>query len=138
MYGFKPWRRKLGVLALVIACVVMTMWLRTRNLDDRFTLICPKDSLLPSFSVISSAGGAHFYTYQQTGRVFRTEYGSDHPESIRARKRQMDYSRNARNKIVIPYWAILALLTFLSAYLLVSKLRPAETQTAAGLPIEGV
>jgi len=33
---FKPWRRKIGVVTLILACLFMAGWVRSRSVLDRF------------------------------------------------------------------------------------------------------
>ena len=35
---FKPWRRRIGLVALILACVLMVGWLRSLSTQDTFTL----------------------------------------------------------------------------------------------------
>lgn len=35
---FKPWRRKLGVLVLVLACVLMAGWARSQRMIDELSV----------------------------------------------------------------------------------------------------
>lgn len=53
---FKPLRKKLGVIVLVIACVAMLGWLRSRKIDDTLTLFANDRSMIQLISRESTVG----------------------------------------------------------------------------------
>lgn len=99
---FKPWRRKIGVVTLVMACVFAAVWARTTDeesvngvefpfYDDRYNLVSiPEGIVLGKIVLVREAG--------------REEFMFD------------DFFE-------IPHWAIVFPLTITSVLLLLSKPR---------------
>ena len=48
---FRGWKRKLGVVSLVMACVFMAGWVRSSLLTDRFAIITPAQCGFVIFSL---------------------------------------------------------------------------------------
>lgn len=109
MTYFKPLRRKIGILTLVMACVAAAFWIATLNVGFKrqipFSLRLGEGPVLSSFHVVYSANG-----------------------SIRLTKRtQLFIDRSIHfgetEKANLPYSMIVIPLTLLSAWLLFSKTR---------------
>ena len=150
---FKGWRRKVGVLTLVVACVFMGLWVRGHSTFDRVT-IAGRDS----FSVFHFSNqrfgslGVYFSHGRITNRnkLPRTEWISHSygytPEQIQMLVQENDayetsaeakaegfWTRqflgfqiggtNTSSEFAIAYCSIVIPLTLLSAFLLLSKPR---------------
>lgn len=100
---FKPWRRKIGVLTLVIACVLAMRWAASYGHGEQFIFI------ISGFE--SKNGYVHLVRYDRT-------------QSVQAGK-SVYLDTGALN---LPYLSIVIPLTLLSAYLLLSKPRGAMNQ----------
>jgi len=104
---FKPWRRKIGMITLVLACLSAAGWARSISVEDVFSFggrqLRSHSGLIEEF-VDTSIDLTDFFGQIRTTRV------------------RVTYWR-------VPYWSIVVPLTLLSAYLLLSKPRVAK-QTA--------
>ena len=109
---FKPWRRKVGLLTLVMACVFANAWVRKLPFDYRIQIEAFKTDLR-----IVLQRGAHLSSNTVTTigppGITQTVLGGP---------------KDWHNWIVIPipYWAPVVPLILLSAYLLLSKQRPSR------------
>lgn len=92
---FNDWRRKAGCVALVMACVVAGMWLRSQFYYDG---VISWDNEVED-TVYSTNGSLHWSSVTREDLTIRT---------FRS----------------LPYWSIVLPLTLLSAYLLLWKPRP--------------
>jgi hypothetical protein len=117
---FKGWRRKLGVLTLVMACVFMTAWVRSRMLVDVVEL--------PWIAIVSNRGILSVVIRELTGA---SSWRSRSLDLVPERQwdvllwgfglwRRQLYEATA---IGIPYWFMTISLTLLSAWLLLSAPR---------------
>jgi hypothetical protein len=146
---FKPWHRKIGVLTLVMACVFASGWVRSFSTFDRLQWrsdekgIClvtsnrglllwegveesiPFQLTLPSFYL---TGDATTYNFLDNGQHVTWHWGSCGFEFGETTFRITGWSKAFR---IIPYWSIVVPLTLLSAYLLLSKPRPAKKPETA-------
>ena len=155
---FKPWRRKLGVIMLLMACMFAAGWIKSIRHAD-FVIFY---SLWPNHAVLSGFG--HFrifqlgkytfaidgvdegikvsYTFHQWSPLLETPQW---PPVFRAGKAEASHYRcdvfevyddstgTRRPMWLIPYWSVVVPLTLMSAYLLLRKPRTvtkAEQQTA--------
>jgi hypothetical protein len=148
---FRPWKRKIGVLTLVMACVFVALWLRSKVLEERVILNLNKTT---HHEIISSAEGLilvfDLYTVPEKN-ISRT----DRMIALVSRRDQVTIAKNhgltLQNgfgwklhsypmqslemvMVVIPHWLIAIPLTMLSAWLVLSKPRPAKSQT----PVEPI
>jgi len=141
---FKPWRRRIGVITLAMACVFMTEWLRSRDDGYAFELVWGSHKLL-SFneSVIWTRSAVGYpakmwplpkWRVQYGRNVMRFFLGSDHLKWSRRwcgfgfgqfdeRLVGMMVRHGTRPFWSIPYWSIVLSLTLISAYLLLSMPR---------------
>jgi hypothetical protein len=110
---FKPWRRKLGCITLVMACAFMAGWVRGQLVVTQL------------FSVRATSDDFAFYQSALTrnGLIFCKRIGSNHV---------VDYEWYH----TIPYWSVVLPLTILSAYLLLSKPRPPKPATLVESPTQ--
>jgi len=63
---FRGWKRKLGVLTLLMALVAMAGWVRSLNIGDQFRI--PSDNATHRFIVSQHEGLVWHYT-QETGQI---------------------------------------------------------------------
>lgn len=132
---FKGWRRKAGVLTLLIACGMCCLWMRSFRLVD----IVAFGKHRSANSIRSNQGtiGWHrdivniFYGDRQEGSN-RIEYKHlvrwhqmSFPRYDVHRKSEIQFSGESVAQFQIPYWSIVMPLTLLSAYLLI--VRPKES-----------
>ena len=138
----KPLRRKIGVLTLVMACVMMGMWGRSTDTTDTF-LIAGGGMGKGSYSLISTREGL-CWDYQlpvsyigKQQRLWRTleckEYFSTTNTIWRWRQAGFAYCEHhlfptddsicSDCYFIVPYWSIVSPLTVLAAWLLLSKPR---------------
>ena len=137
---FKGWRRKIGVLTLVMACVFMGGWVRSSVMIDCLTVskgwwfgteyfmssngLCAwYTSIATDFPAIQWRSAYHDDPEYQTTQIPRTKWSwIDYGMSLGDVIDENDYA--SRLKIwVAPYWSIVVPLTLISAYLLLSKPR---------------
>jgi hypothetical protein len=134
---FNGWRRKLGVLTLIMACVFMGGWVRSEFIQDTITISPDSDSHIH----FSSASGRliilvmndidnvipFWGSRQVTFDGWRIDgnnasLGKDNVPNFQFNL----FNANADNfdeRLVLRYWSIVVPLTLISAYLLLSKPR---------------
>lgn len=93
----RGWRRRIGVLALVLACAFMGGWVRSYSEDDGFYFAGAR---------LESSAGIIERSLKTAGN---SQNGSFQDNTVFWR---------------VPYWSIVFPLTFLSAYLLLRKPHP--------------
>ena len=126
---FKPWRRKIGAVTLVMSCIFMAAWITTagtiiliRSMDSRVVIeMWPKDGHDPweieffnsqrPINVTSLFLGEMLFFWEWRG------FASG------------EWSATFVRLWTVPYWSIVMPLTLLSAYLLLSKTRVAKPKT---------
>lgn len=148
---FKGWRRKIGVVTLVMACVLMAGWARSQRIGECFN--------------VSHAGTRRYDLGSDQNRVFLSLLSAQSGDSIRLRNSNgtevfvpfyMKMSRGLERRLTecktewrcqlwgfeiwkvqtpdipqfrnltvmfIPYWSIVLPMTLLSAYLILWKPR---------------
>lgn len=145
---FKPLRRKVGVVTLVLACVLVAGWMRSlRRLDrielpsdDRhFRLLLLYDGKIELESYFNAPAQLLPETFKKTlSRI--TQYtwapGEFQPSSLRQSRHVRNLFRTSDNQVnrklnnafrfectikYIPYWSVVLPFTLLSAWLLLSK-----------------
>jgi len=138
---FKGWRRKVGVMTLVLACVLSVGWVRSQTLVETIEFQSDRRTVQ---SLISGGGSLCWQTFCEGEGPKRTHLwlSVTHAESgFRiysdpdfwssylfgfAYKRLDIWDSQWYRVLMIPYWSIVAPLTLLSAYLLLSKPRIAK------------
>ena len=154
-----PWRRKLGVLTLLMACVAMTGWVRSQSVWDSFNLKIGKDRSLVLMSRNNGIVGMSVVDHVE-GSVdfpFYVAWGHSAPEDDRpptpdsggflfgtsvhqfpiatALYGQPTTWSMADGAVIsfvgIPYWGAVIPLTLISAFLLLSKPVPANPKKPA-------
>ena len=125
---FKPWRRKIGVLTLVMALALMGLWLRSLSKLDSVAL----NGSPWQYVVSSGFGQLHIWqTSHQVGlEPMRIAFG-EKLKNVEGYNYQLGFIRlcfmssGNSDEVVrlcfIPFWVIVIPLTLLSAYLLLSK-----------------
>ena len=135
---FKPWRRKFGVLTLVIACALMAGWVRSQSILD---LVFIRNSLI----IVSGDSGITIANHVRlnfsapgilnAGSVdydpsSNKELFIDVMSTRRYRMTDLEFKSFA-----VPYWAIVVPLTLPSAWMLLSKPRsPVAKKSVATIP----
>ena len=146
---FRGWRRKVGCVALVMACVIMGLWFRTHFVEDvilsgngKGTIISVQLSrsglLLNRYEGVVMKPGVKWWregpVKDQIGppRAFFTR------EKVTFTRQSQWYvfgSGEIQNDLgntmsfwVLPFWSIIVPLTLLSAYLILWKPRKRESR----------
>ena len=154
---FKPWRRKIGVLSLLLACVLMVAWMRSWNRGDVYVIRIGDDTLHCFISQRDWIGWVKIQSQQSLPRTVRTGWdvkllnGADalfnaiHTKWFAPITRHdplhatpgyfgVSYEPFVPNPhLIMPYWSIVIPLTLLSAYLLLSKPRKESTTSHASV-----
>lgn len=123
---FKPWRRRIGVVTLVLACVLMAGWVRSQSMAD---------------DIYFTAGDRRNHLRSAYGQFFWGGWPAEGRQSFhRSSDRIADLEAedfnwgsswfretppNCSIHWATPYSYVTPFLTLLSAYLLLSKPRPA-------------
>lgn len=145
---FKPLRRKIGILILVLACVCTAGWVRSRSTFDMVAL----PSRFMNVTLVSGEGSfgmtenAVFnfrqVTRQEHGRsIMRVEIIQMIKQTSRDELRWWKFngaefrlfrsiSGSERPIPLIPYWSVVIPLTLLSAWLLLSRPRQKHTKSS--------
>jgi hypothetical protein len=139
---FRGWKRKTGLLALVLSSVFAAGWVRSRLIMDHF---CYRTSASTYQELFSVAGQIWWTgTIESRGKLDCKWYSSNQntnilicrPEDILWRRKFFEFEfgefpdPNIGNATycIAPYWSIVIPLTLLSAYLLLSKPRVSKTR----------
>lgn len=149
--SFKPMRRKIGVLTLVMACVFMAGWVRSKSKFENLEI--PLGETAYAYGVTSKGGGIDVYRVAGMEPAGEWIYSSrpapldenGHPklatpwESHHEIEWRWDWAGfhvgvsrwNRMNwqieSCMIPYWSIVIPLTLISAWLLLSRPRVAKS-----------
>ena len=142
----KPWRRKFGVLTLVMACLFMSAWMRGLHTNDAITfglddqkrqrpeytccqLVFGDGIKLRRFKIKNASIGLSngWKTYPSTRDAFHLSRGKT-TQKWQTLGFASEETTFANNHIItlswaIPYWSIVIPLTLLSAWLLLNKPR---------------
>lgn len=128
MTYFKPFRRKIGLLTLMMACVFMAGWGRSDKITD-FVAVC---DLNGTISVVeSSESEISFYRTLDPPPLNSPLIWADSRNRHNSRIPILDplEGETFPSGWAIPYWSIVLPLTLLSAYLLLSKSRTTPATT---------
>jgi hypothetical protein len=153
---FKPIRRKIGVLTLLMACLLMLAWLRSTADQDAVFIHRERNALIDNHVLISMHGALSWSRWSpiDTDTPRRWKYRQAKNPGIsdedwngadihwRWRWNGFDFISASFKETVwqgqpkswirdvdvwqIPYWSLVIPLTFLSTYLLLSKPRSAN------------
>ena len=148
---FRGWRRKIGVIMLVLACVLVAGWVRSKSVFDQVDIVAVDShfvaqSLKGHFCMVRVVWGhkltprASFNSIKPPDGEFQPWSGDDWSliwryklAGIDVLKAKHDIREGAvQHKFIISYWSIVIPLTVLSAWLLLSKPRakPPATPTS--------
>ena len=152
---FKPWRRKIGVLALAVVCSFVAAWVRSNSNEDHEDVLRFRINKQQTIALKSRNGtisGIHF-DRPEVATGFGSAVVSDNfgPSESTAElseskhnwcgiifgEERDPYDRTRIRFCNIPYGMILVPLTLLSAHLLLSKPRhktPPGTERAVDPP----
>ncbi|MEI8017188.1 MAG: hypothetical protein WCH39_03260 [Schlesneria sp.] len=153
---FQSWRRKIGVVTLLMACVLMGGWMRNYFIRDSVNIPTGSSSsiefisryqclnLVVMWSSIPDSEMASFRIYHQkeeeeigfpAGKFLFGGFARDH---FPFRPSWFSFSNEVRTTSLmifsLPYWSITIPLTLLSGWLLLSK--PRQPQSKA--PVEPI
>ena len=146
---FSPWRRKIGVVTLMMACVTMVGWVRSRLNNDfvlisigslrsvfvsggqKFCLILPCEPQLEVFFVQTTNGVDSPKIWRIEAHNFEEEAFSQHSKVGYITR--VAYPGQKRFRL-IPYWSLTIPLTLLSLWLLLFNPRT-STQKKSPEPI---
>jgi hypothetical protein len=136
---FKPWRRRIGMVTLVMACVFAAGWVRSRYFFDQFSVLTKQD-ILCLFNSESSELTWSTWTNVSSFPMF--DSGPASPRDLVQTYARATYRcrfcglkscdndtepYDSRAVIfhawTIPYWSVVIPLTLLSAWLLLSKVK---------------
>ena len=143
---FKGWRRKTGMVTLVLACAFMGGWVRSRSTYDAwaipslgrvFGLQSKKTEIYCTCTWLTAGGdiseGHHWPRWSSfpiepknpnfipfEDRI-HSKFRLGEFEFVRA---SSDYSGQSYIMLTLPYWSAVLPLTILSAFLLLTKPRP--------------
>ena len=144
---FHDWRRKVGCGALVLACALAGMWVRSFRNNDEINIwsghlqvdslnsspmgLCwmTKQHLPPNVPMLSGRfGWIAFQSFRNdVCDPFRWSTASEHNQWFGFNSATATINPPDRGDLtirIIPYWSVVLLLTILSAYLLLCKPRP--------------
>jgi len=143
---FHGWRRKLGVVTLVMACVLMAGWIRSETIGDDITFRLGKcgHEIRSERSRITSIStwvrDSRWLPENEWTTGFSPEVDSG---SIWDRigflynvceNNDADSNLSFQRLLMVPYWSIVIPLTLLSAYLLLGKPRIAKPEIVSENP----
>jgi hypothetical protein len=132
---FRGWKRKVGVVTLVMACVFMVGWVRSQFKFDNLEIPCGT----ARYGVSSAFGGLDFYrltgltraltwrsvNYTSNLLTWDSDEVGSFPSVIEWKwdwagfRFEVSHIGNRRDEdYMIPYWSIVYPLTMLSAFLL--------------------
>lgn len=147
---FCGWRRKIGVVTLVLACVFMAEWVRSQTIEDEIIFGSGEGKSFHSLTSSrygikwqkdASDGVRHWLTGWRCNSIESTgphepTRGYVDPQVIDwrwelygidlGRFHDQTHSTSRVSWWLVPYWSIVIPLTLLSASLLLSKPRPAK------------
>ena len=148
---FGDWKRKLGVVTLVMACVLTAGWVRSAGTIDLILL----DTQMHHFNLVSGCGHFQFVAGRLASQTVSRIESVEIPTQI---SMEMEFDQNVIRSalptgvkhlrydatemaiysisgdvstpiMTVPYWSIVLPLTLLSAWLLLSKPRPVKRVT---------
>lgn len=138
---FRGWRRKLGVVTLGLALLVMGWWIRSLYSTDGMTISCEKEcTLYQLVSIDSSLAWKHsdwsanrsipIIPLWETVEAFKLDEVVLSPGTVRFRWWgfyivDLVFPERTTRWWIVPYWSIVIPLTLLSAFLLLSTPQPA-------------
>lgn len=154
---FRGWRRKLGVVALMVSCVFAAGWVRSCSVEDRIYLpkrvknfwianadaIVSYDHSLAWMSEGSDAAqmGWHWPKWQSKSKADVVRHAEKYPAQIEE-IRFLGFGQKTESfgfyfgsRTFAPYWSIVIPLTLISGWLLVSQPRESHPKKTPIGPI---
>ena len=147
---FKPWRRKIGIVTLVMALVFMAGWVRSLTICDLFS--CPLGKFIQVY--LASENQTLLWSYQKCIVPPFPTYGAHPLQTVKTDKYYVLYAVNWKWRwfrfgfgericneaslvipphshpvVAVPYFSIVLLLTLLSAFLILWKPRKMIQET---------
>jgi hypothetical protein len=121
MYSFfHGWRRKAGVVTLVVACAVFVVWIRSTIITDTLWIHSGTQ-----FHQVHSCRGFFWWESREamaTPRWKWTSYRTQYWEDVGSWTKIIRHDRTGSAKLVIiAYWPLVVIPTLLSAYLILWK-----------------
>jgi len=123
---FKGWRRKVGVVALVMACVAMGGWVRSFYVAESIFVTKNRSG----FRVLSIEGTLHCQRFDDPNSYYPNVYQSYPLTQGQFVPVEWAWTSKQYHIRQIPHWSIVLPLTLLSAYLLLVKPRVAKPKKA--------
>jgi hypothetical protein len=156
---FKGWRRKVGCLLLLLACVVMAFWMRSRITKDFWTIRTDKKTLdrlsnssqgfkwerlralkAPDFAASARTEWKSLPVQAFNSSPFDTIVGIYSVQTIRSQWQCCGFQLLTghygeatfveHGLLVIPHWPVVLLLSLLSAWLIFFRARKKSASTA--------
>jgi hypothetical protein len=129
MAYFKPLRRKIGVLMLMMACAFMVGWVRSRNSEQTLSLPISSDAkcyLQSAWSEIRlyktdeiTIDDERFLRISKGGWSIVDAVGHEDSATYLSTANAIVHT----DLVTVPYWSVVIPLTLLSAWLLLSTPR---------------
>lgn len=125
---FHGWRRKLGCVVLLMACVIFMMWMRSLVIEDQIE-IKPPDEWHRLVHHIESSHSVISWTAWSTAlgqNRWRSVTAGPHRETILNEEWPQYQQGLGMRRIIqreVPYWVLVLPLTFLSAWLILGRQR---------------
>ena len=133
---FKPWRRKIGVVTLLMACVFAVGWVRNRSIDDSIYVDLPvfsakffsgsdKLEMIARYP-LADAETKSCFQWDSNPRLFFANEEVEKPVTP-SRYDSFEFFVSLKNLVLsisLPYSIIVVPLALLSAWLLLRKPRP--------------
>lgn len=113
---FHGWRRKAGIISLVVACVMTGLWNRSLFVEDLVAF--PRRQAFDSLNGNLYWDSGAIFTFNPGWCAWRT-HDLRNPRQLEVSLAHWEQSHSMR----IPYWSMVSPLTLLSAYLLLWKPR---------------
>ena len=113
---FKPWRRRIGVVTLMMACAITSLWIRSRGIVHTCAIPLPADRAF----VVATLNGRIGCGVQDwvSPPLFDVRKGTSEESLLNRTLEEVFYL-----PYTIPCWTIAIPLIMLSAWLLLSKPR---------------
>ena len=140
---FKPWRRKVGVVTLLLACMFAAGWVRSLSIEDSIYRVSGVGS--PAIAYVQSTRGCilwwsnskSYFPANSSGLVWSFSAAKINSFNINDDNnrspwllKQIGIGIGSRVDIgmgrdvwIVPYWPIVIPLSLISAFLLLSKSR---------------
>ena len=127
---FRGWKRKLGCVTLVMACLAMAGWTRSYSVEDRIVV---EDAGYRISSVFGRIQWTWKYYHEVPSQMIKW-----HRQDVRTIPPEYEGPDYRNYDQELSYWVIVIPLTALSCFLLLKKPKtPTQKKTALPIPDEG-